>query len=88
MNRSIRFPRGRSLGTLYRLSGDFREPWDEIAPAQGTVVVEPRDAHVILRVRSDRAARDLAPLAALKPHDLQEIDFAFRTVPPSQLEYL
>ena len=73
--RLIRFPSDRSMGTLHLW--DKNATWQskyikrELSEACGTVAI-PFEKQVALHVSED-AARDLSPLGALEPGDLQDL---------------
>jgi hypothetical protein len=74
--RSVRFPRGHSMGALWVRDRDsegyaFWEPWGD---AQGSVTIL---AGKELRLNvTPQASTDLSPLAALQPDDLQYLQLS------------
>lgn len=76
--RAVRFPRNRSLGDLYvepvHAGDKRREGRKELGRAMGEVVV-PAGRRLSLFV-SEKAARDLRPLARLAPQDLQALSLS------------
>jgi beta-lactamase regulating signal transducer with metallopeptidase domain/Leucine-rich repeat (LRR) protein len=76
--RVVRFPEDRSMGKLY-VRDPGAEDWymdvEELGEARGRVAV-PKGKELKLEVSED-AARDLSPLAKLRPGDLQMLGFWF-----------
>ena len=84
--RVLQFPEDRPFGTLFTRSRDeaLAQGWQELGAARGRCVV-PADTDVRLLLR--RRA-DLAPLAALRPDDLQVLELAKIAVANANLVHL
>ena len=93
--RLLRFPADRALGRLmirhahepmrkpqtYFYNPTFEENWTFLAAAQGDVII-PSDSKVRLELNTD-GGRDLRPLAALKPDDLDAFGWGYCSLEPT-----
>ncbi|MBA7655618.1 hypothetical protein ES703_63524 [subsurface metagenome] len=92
--RTLHFPADRSMGVVY--VGELRplewwlwwHEWEIVAQAKGDVQV-PIDKAAMLAITTE-AAKDISPLAALGPDDIQAITFRYceRNIYDSDLRYL
>ncbi|MCX5757881.1 MAG: hypothetical protein NTU83_05130 [Candidatus Hydrogenedentes bacterium] len=86
--RTLVFPDDRSMGqiAIRPWGATFNTNWQDYQDARGTVQI-PANTEVSLRV-SETACADLAPLANLRPDDLQGIDFTRTPVTDADLAYM